>query len=192
MAILDACARLLISNGASNLTMHGIAREAGTSIGSLYHFFSDKHGVLDALGQRHVDALSRITEHLLAIDPAVWLTLNTRGVIERMILPILEYMEAHPDILQMISPAFAMGQFKSPDLRAQIKQTYDRVLALRIPRAAAEDRDAYVMAMLGLPVGLFQVALENSQLKSVLLLKELPRAMAAYLQAIEAQHAAPS
>lgn len=64
------------------------------------------------------------------------------------------------------------------------------MLALRLPGATAAQRRTYVTAMLGLPIGLFQVALENSQLKSILLLQEVPRAMKAYLEAIERHHAA--
>ncbi|WP_254658310.1 helix-turn-helix domain-containing protein [Pseudomonas lundensis] len=58
--ILDACARLMVGKGVLSLTMHGIAKEAGTSIGSLYHFFRDKEEVLSALGRRHIDALGML------------------------------------------------------------------------------------------------------------------------------------
>nr|WP_252189506.1 TetR/AcrR family transcriptional regulator [Pseudomonas sp. SK3(2021)] len=190
-AILDACAHLLVSQGVANLTMHGLAREAGTSIGSLYHFFSDKQSVLDALGQRHIDAIGQITANLLAIAPATWVELSSQHVIERMIMPILEYLETHPDLLQMISPAFAPGQLQAPEARERIQETYARMLTLRLPEATAAQRETYVTAMLGLPIGLFQVALENSQLKSILLLQEVPRAMQAYLEAIERRHARP-
>lgn len=190
MAILDACAGLLLSQGVASLTMQGIARSAGTSTGSLYHFFSDKQAVLDALGQRHIDAVRRITEPLLAVSAAVWLALSPRQVIEQMILPIVEYIETRPDFLLMISPAFAPGQLEAPDLHAQIKSLYDRVFALRVPGASEQAREACVLAMLGLPIGLFQVALENSHLKSILLLKEVPRVMTAYLEAVERQYAA--
>nr|WP_246882186.1 TetR/AcrR family transcriptional regulator [Pseudomonas chlororaphis] len=189
-AILDACAHLLVSQGVASLTMHGLAREAGTSIGSLYHFFSDKQSVLDALGQRHIDAIDQITANLLAIDPATWIESSSQQVIERMIMPIMEYLETHPDLLQMISPAFAPGQLQAPEARERIQATYARMLALRLPGATAAQRETYVTAMLGLPIGLFQVALEHSQLKSILLLQEVPRAMKAYLEAIERHHAA--
>ncbi|WP_261793009.1 TetR/AcrR family transcriptional regulator [Pseudomonas chlororaphis] len=188
-AILDACARLLVSQGVASLTMHGLAREAGTSIGSLYHFFSDKQNVLDALGQRHIDAIEHISANLLAIDPATWIESSSQGVIERMIMPIMEYLETHPDLLQMISPAFAPGQLQAPQVRERLQDTYARMLALRLPGASAEQRETYVTALLGLPIGLFQAALENSQLKSILLLQEVPRAIKAYLDAIEHLHA---
>ena len=191
MAILDACARLLPSQGAANLTMHGIARLAGTSIGSLYHFFSDKQQVLEALGQRHIEALSTITSDLLAVAPQVWTGASGRPVIERMVLPILEYLEQHPDLLLMINPGFAMGQLQAPDLRLQIKSVYRQVLALRLPQASAAEREAYAMAMLGLPIGLFHLALEHPEFKSQLLLEEVPRALEAYLAAIEGRHPAP-
>ncbi|WP_025126900.1 TetR/AcrR family transcriptional regulator [Pseudomonas sp. PH1b] len=187
-AILQACARLLICQGASSLTMHGIAREAGTSIGSLYHFFNDKQQVLEALGQCHVAALSAIVEPLQAVDESHWQGLSSREVIEQMMLPILEYLEQHPDLLQMINPGFALGPLKAPDLQAQIHRAYERILAVRMPQASALQRQAYGLAMLGLPIGLFQRAQEHPQFKRALLLEEVPRALEAYLEAIERLH----
>jgi AcrR family transcriptional regulator len=47
--ILDACARLLVSEGFYSITTDKIAKEAGVSIGSLYQFFGNKESVVQAL-----------------------------------------------------------------------------------------------------------------------------------------------
>lgn len=184
-AILEACARLLVHQGVSNLTMHGIAREAGTSIGSLYHFFSDKQQVLEALAQGHVAAMSAIAEPLDAVDESHWRSLSSRQVIEQIALPLLQYIEQHPDLLQMLNPAYALGQLQAPDLHAQMQSAYDRVLRVRLPRASVRQRQTHVQALLGLPLGLFQRAQEQQELKRELLLEEVPRALEAYLAVIE-------
>lgn len=103
-AILDACARLIVIEGIAQVTMHGMARNTGTSIGSLYHFFPDKQSVLDALGERHIQALAVITEELMAIDDSVWIEESAGDVIARLVLPILQYSERHRDLVSMISP----------------------------------------------------------------------------------------
>lgn len=47
--ILDACAKLLITEGFYSITTDKIAKEAGVSIGSLYQFFGNKESVVQAL-----------------------------------------------------------------------------------------------------------------------------------------------
>lgn len=53
--ILDACARLLTSDGFYALTTDKIAKEAGVSIGSLYQFFGNKESVVQALVKKILD-----------------------------------------------------------------------------------------------------------------------------------------
>jgi len=56
--ILDAAALLAVSEGYENVSTNAIAKEAKTSIGSLYQFFPNKDAVYLALAQRYVDELS--------------------------------------------------------------------------------------------------------------------------------------
>lgn len=48
-AILDSCAKLLVSEGFYSITTDKIAKEAGVSIGSLYQFFGNKESVVLAV-----------------------------------------------------------------------------------------------------------------------------------------------
>ena len=56
--ILNAAARLIVSEGYEHVSTNAIAREAKTSIGSLYQFFPNKDAVYLALAERYVDDLS--------------------------------------------------------------------------------------------------------------------------------------
>lgn len=56
--ILDAAARLVVGEGYEYVSTNAIAKEAKTSIGSLYQFFPNKDAVYMALAQRYVDELS--------------------------------------------------------------------------------------------------------------------------------------
>lgn len=58
--ILDACARLLISEGFYSITTDKIAKEAGVSIGSLYQFFGNKESVVQALVKNVMEEDKRI------------------------------------------------------------------------------------------------------------------------------------
>lgn len=47
--LLDACFRLFAEEGYEGTTMRRIAREAGVSTGTLYHYFPDKRALLSGL-----------------------------------------------------------------------------------------------------------------------------------------------
>lgn len=68
--ILDACSRLLISEGFYSITTDKIAKEAGVSIGSLYQFFGNKESVVQAVVKNLLEEDKRIlAEKMRAISP---------------------------------------------------------------------------------------------------------------------------
>lgn len=184
-AILDACARLILSESVDKLTMHTIAKEAGTSIGSMYHFFPDRQAVLSALGARHLTAMREVTDEMLSISEQRWITAEPAQVIDWMIMPVLRYIEAWPDFMLMISPGFAPGPLRAPLLQSEIEGIYAQVLMLRMPMQDAVRRQRTVRTLFGLPFGLIQITLSNSEFKRELLLEEAPFALTAYLARVE-------
>lgn len=68
--ILDACSRLLISEGFYAITTDKIAKEAGVSIGSLYQFFGNKESVVQAVVKNLIEEDKRIlSEKMRPISP---------------------------------------------------------------------------------------------------------------------------
>lgn len=53
--ILDAAAHEFAEQGFEAATTEGIAARAGTSVGSIYQFFPNKHALFDAIGSRYLD-----------------------------------------------------------------------------------------------------------------------------------------
>lgn len=64
--ILDAAARLVAREGYENVSTNAIAKEAQTSIGSLYQFFPNKDAVYLALAQRYVDELGELIRQTMS------------------------------------------------------------------------------------------------------------------------------
>lgn len=54
-SILEACEKLMISEGFYGITTDKIAKDAGVSIGSLYQFFGNKESVVSALIHRTME-----------------------------------------------------------------------------------------------------------------------------------------
>lgn len=51
-AILDATVQILVTRGSEGVTVQGIARRAGVSVGSLYQYFTTKEALVDACSER--------------------------------------------------------------------------------------------------------------------------------------------
>lgn len=69
--ILNAAARLVASEGYENVSTNAIAKEAETSIGSLYQFFPNKEAVYEALAARYVAELSGLLAETAGMDAAL-------------------------------------------------------------------------------------------------------------------------
>jgi AcrR family transcriptional regulator len=179
--ILNACARVLIAEGEVGVSTHRLAKEAGTSVGSLYHFFADKDEVLSALSARHRDAFVELIAEIGQTSDSAWRELTATGVIARLAMPSFEYLNRNRDLLVLLG--ITRIQVSGAEaLQVEIGRLYDHVLALRMPRASEEERQSYAQALMGLPTGLLQIASVNT------LVKEVPRALIAYLEAVELLH----
>ena len=65
-AILEAAARILVRGGYGAFTTNRVASAAGVSVGSLYQYFPNKESLLAELKARHVAALERGLDAVLA------------------------------------------------------------------------------------------------------------------------------
>lgn len=187
-AILDACERLLIEEGESALAMHRVAAEALTSIGSLYHFFPNKQSLLRALAERHEGAIEAIVARIDALPDSTWQAANACEVVQRMSMPLLNYIAANPGLLYLIRLDRAVGKAPTDNpLQPLLQALCLRVLALRLPNASPQAQCTYAATLLGLPLGLVTDLMVDydATMRAALLQQEIPRALVAYLEAIE-------
>lgn len=72
-SLLDAAAALLEREGHDAVNTNAIAAEAGTAIGTVYHYFPNKPALLQALLERYQERLERVlmTTLLPALDGSV-------------------------------------------------------------------------------------------------------------------------
>ncbi|MFI2809868.1 MULTISPECIES: TetR/AcrR family transcriptional regulator [Microbulbifer] len=62
--ILDTTGRLLEEVGLNDLTTILIAKDLGVSVGSLYHYFPNKHAILYAMGEQWLASMTTALEEL--------------------------------------------------------------------------------------------------------------------------------
>ncbi|WP_323844433.1 TetR/AcrR family transcriptional regulator [Microbulbifer magnicolonia] len=66
--ILDTTGRLLEEVGLNDLTTILIAKELGVSVGSLYHYFPNKHAILYAMGEQWLASMTAALDELAQQD----------------------------------------------------------------------------------------------------------------------------
>lgn len=78
--ILDVVAQLLDEVGAEGITTNLIALRAEIPIGSLYQYFPNKHAILKAVGERHLERVNAMILEFLQDSPDVshWEELTDR------------------------------------------------------------------------------------------------------------------
>lgn len=68
--ILDAAEQVFVEVGVGAATMQQIAERAGSSMGSLYHFFPNKDAVVEALGARYAAAVRDTNQRAMPLESA--------------------------------------------------------------------------------------------------------------------------
>lgn len=134
--ILDTTAALLEQLGLEGLTTIRIAKATGISVGSVYHYFPNKHAILSAMGEHFIEnidtALSQISDWPLEtisleefIELAVDLQLSTyknqKGLLHLIqalfSMPELRHLdESHDElVIQHMMQSFVRLGIKTPD-----------------------------------------------------------------------------
>ena len=183
-AVLDATAELIVEKGLSGVTMHGVARRAQTPIGSMYHFFPDRESLLSALWDRHMAATGEIDDELGQVDTETWRGLSSDAVIDRIMTPYISYLERNPDCLIL------MSTMPHDDEKSNRKSgTLRKVLDARMPHVKPAERALYVEMLRALASGALAIKLRPAMGDVQLAqryLREVKRALAAYLAVVEA------
>lgn len=97
--ILRAALRVFAERGLKNATVSDIARAAGISHGLLYHYFSSKHALVDALIDQKIERLSVVGAETLAAGGSIVANL------ERSLELMLAEATSDPDLALFVTQA---------------------------------------------------------------------------------------
>ncbi|MGD0483628.1 MAG: TetR/AcrR family transcriptional regulator [Gemmatimonadales bacterium] len=185
-AILDAAAALIEESGVGGLTVHGVAERAGTSIGSMYHFFPDLDAVITGLADRQLRSFEPVLAALGARSKAEWSRISAAEVVDALVTPILENLGEHPHVLQLIMAPRGGLQFRQRmyEMRIVGLEIIEDILAARRPALSAASRRVRAAVIAGAVEGVSMFLVrENVSRPKVAL--ELKRAVTAYLEVVE-------
>ncbi|WP_237065081.1 TetR/AcrR family transcriptional regulator [Microbulbifer guangxiensis] len=109
--ILDATGRLLEEVGLDDLTTILIAKEIGVSVGSLYHYFPNKHAILYAMGEQWLAGMTSALEELAEAElEEMSLEVFTGELLDRLLavyreqrglLPLVQAMWGIPELHEL-------------------------------------------------------------------------------------------
>jgi len=185
-AILDAAAALIRESGVGGLTVHGTAERAGTSIGSMYHFFPDLDAVVAGLAERQVRTFEPVLAALGSRSKAEWSRMSAAEAVDALVTPILEHLQANPHVLHLAVAPEAGSRFRErvQEMKDAGLKIVEDILAARRPAVSAGSRRVRAAVIVGAVEGvallLLRVNVDGARAAS-----ELRRAVTAYLEAVE-------
>lgn len=110
--IIDITGELLERVGLDDLNTILIAKEVGISVGSLYHYFPNKHAILYAMGSRWLET---VTAALDEIDRWPIETLPMGMLVEQMLALKLKTYKQQKAILTLVQAMFSVPELRELD-----------------------------------------------------------------------------
>lgn len=121
--IIDATAQLLERVGFDDLNTTLIAKEVGISVGSLYHYFPNKHAIMYAMGRQWLEGVERVLDQ---IDDWPLETMALVEAVDRLIAINFKVYQRQQAMLTLVQAMFSV-----PELR-QLDEEHDRLVITRM------------------------------------------------------------
>lgn len=121
--ILDATETLMIEKNGSNFSIRSLGERSGYSAPTVYHYFGDKDGLIEALLEERV---SRLADQLARVEP----TGDAQSDLRAMLLSYIEFSTANQTFTRLMWTLSRKGESRMPDamdrVRDCIKDAMDR------------------------------------------------------------------
>lgn len=173
--ILDSAAAIVAQDGLAALSMQRLAKHAKTSIGSMYHFFPDRHAVIKALADRHTESIEALVRDMALASDDEWRRLSAEEVIQRLFSPYAQYLREHADYLPV------MREMNLPDEKSSFLVLIARVLQLRRPETAEAEILQQTRLLQSLVAGTLHHIFKTAPQNVAFTLAELPGVLSLYL-----------
>lgn len=140
--ILDAAESVFAELGVDGASMQSIAERAGSSVGSLYHFFPNKDAVIEALGRRYAERVSSTNEEAMPLEMA---HIPAEELFERVLTFQMRFIERTPAFTVMQDAIHRNCPAVKDALNNALVGHVQKFLALRYPKVPAAHRTVSAM-----------------------------------------------
>ncbi len=179
--LLDAGATVLADEGAEALTAARIAAVAGVPVGSLYHLFEDKEGIVEALALRYWQGFEAIAVALADADEAAPL----QDPVGRVYAALADGFRSEPGFLALWYGGLRSQRVRdiTRPIRAGFVTAFVRILAVHWPDADPAARTAAAEMVVRTGDGLLREAFRVDPQGDEALLAETTFMLSTYLAA---------
>lgn len=129
--LLEAADHVLSTEGYAALTVRRLAEEADVPVGTIYQFFVDKAGVVDALARRYIGEFDEMIA-LLVLDAE---TRKWDDVVDTLVDAAIEMYRSRPGYV-----AIWIGRHLSPELH-QVDEANNATIAAGLRRILVAQHD---------------------------------------------------
>ncbi|MBI3567699.1 MAG: TetR/AcrR family transcriptional regulator [Gemmatimonadetes bacterium] len=185
--ILDAAEAVIAEVGIDAATTNAIAERAGSSVGSLYHFFPSKDAIVQALARRFQALAAEMNARAM---PAESITLPPEVLFERIVMNQVALIEQHP-AFQSVHDAVCLDPRGLADLEAMRDAIVGQVVGFlhgRYPAMPKRDREPVAR----LAVSVVQHVLDDARLAPAeqqgAILRELQRMLVRYFTGFDERY----
>lgn len=181
--ILDAAEALVEEVGPLACSIQELARRAGASVGSIYHFFPTKDAIFEALRARHLLAAQQMAAAIRA-NAGQWARLPLDGFVRELLAPLSDLLEHSPS---MFALERTLGVQRDAATEAALHDALLHALSRRWPDVPTEVLEIRTRVMHAIGEGVTRLMMHESGAPRAALLAELYRAEYGYLATFDAE-----
>lgn len=182
--ILDAAEALVHETGPAACSIQEIARQAGASVGSIYHFFPTKEAIFDALRARHASEVRALAAAMLAHSEE-WDRLDLPTFVERVISPFAEFLGRAPAYVALATSGTGQRLTSDAVAEAELREALLAALARRASGSTPAERHLRVDVVMAIVEGISSRMAHAGPPARRRLVAELERAVGGYLATYE-------
>jgi AcrR family transcriptional regulator len=116
--ILDATEALMIEANGSDFSIRALGRRSGYSAPTVYHYFGDKDGLIDALLE---DRIARLADQLEQVEP----TGDAQSDLRALLLGYLDFSARHPTFTRLMWTLSRKGESRMPAAMDRVRSVIE-------------------------------------------------------------------
>lgn len=181
--ILDAAEALIVEAGPSACSIQGLARRAGASVGSMYHFFPTKDAIFEALRLRYAAEGHAMAAKIHAHADA-WARLPFAAFVDRLLALLADFMARTPAYF-VLHGMESGPSMKDAAAREAMGTALTSLLCTRDRSATRAECARRVEILMVVGEGITTQMARSAPKQRARYMDELRRAMSGYLQTYE-------
>ena len=187
--ILDAAEALIAELGMEAVTTNAIAERAGSSMGSLYHFFpSGKDAVIEALGRRYMEHMRALNARALDVGLA---RIPLRDVFRGIVMGMADFIAAtpaFPAVHDTMIRVHCLPHGKLAEYEEAILDNISRYIQARLPRLPAERLVTITKVSFQTVSGSVDLSMRLEGAERQAVLEEIQDVMVNYMEPLERKY----